>query len=54
MTYTSLRDAKMECRSHMISKAFLSSFINDLKLAKQEKGSPIVIPNVEYSNFLIL
>ncbi|CAD8068123.1 unnamed protein product [Paramecium sonneborni] len=54
LTYSSQESAVVECRSHLISKCLMKKFIRDLQEARDRIDRSIKIPEVQYSDFLIL
>ncbi|CAK65713.1 unnamed protein product (macronuclear) [Paramecium tetraurelia] len=53
-TYKSQDEAVVECRSHLISKCLMKKYINELQEARDRTDRTIKIPDVKYSDFLIL
>ncbi|CAD8142287.1 unnamed protein product [Paramecium pentaurelia] len=54
LTYSSQEQAVIECRSHLISKCLMKKFIRELQEARDRIDRSIRIPEVSYSDFLIL
>ncbi|CAD8165566.1 unnamed protein product [Paramecium pentaurelia] len=54
LTYSSQEQAVVECRSHLISKCLMKKFIRELQEARDKIDRSMKIPEVQYSDFLIL